>query len=372
MSINSLRYWVFTSGEQGIHGLDWGIKHASEYFSDRQKLDSEYRRVLKDFDLLPSLERPDNEVGLILLPWDKSDFIAGFIFSGTDHGGRPNTSSVICLIPSEVIGRMSANEVLKAIWENNNIFDISRINSLSRPDTLIFDVNKLDSDSAPAFKGVESWPNRNNGWLYVDGHLRELRHFLGTEDKEVKPHTKRKMIPALLFFVVILTFGTCYIILSSKPAEDVKESPNDNNTIYHDIKDDNVSNEPNNQVQQNIIVVNKTTSGEDRAGKIEELRKNIISLLTNAEITEITQNSFTVRARDWKEKEKSFDVYCKSIAKLQDEHRTKTDKIEEISKFPKLIKFQLSTPISQDVDVKDIDKIDKLVTKFLEQFKEEK
>ena len=87
--MKNLRYRVFTSGEQGIHGLDWGIKHASEYFADSQQLDTEYRALLKEFGLLPSLERPADEVGLIFLRWKGEDFIAGFIFSGTDHGDRP-------------------------------------------------------------------------------------------------------------------------------------------------------------------------------------------------------------------------------------------------------------------------------------------
>ena len=38
----NLAYWVFTSGEEGVHGLDWGVKHASKSFPDRYKLDSRY------------------------------------------------------------------------------------------------------------------------------------------------------------------------------------------------------------------------------------------------------------------------------------------------------------------------------------------
>ncbi|MBQ6773881.1 MAG: hypothetical protein IJP48_07485 [Synergistaceae bacterium] len=51
MNIKNLLYWVFTSGERGIHGLDWGVKHASEYLDDRQKLDSDYRALLRDFEV---------------------------------------------------------------------------------------------------------------------------------------------------------------------------------------------------------------------------------------------------------------------------------------------------------------------------------
>ena len=116
MSIKNLRYWVFTSGEPGIHGLDWGVKHASEHFTDRQKLDSDYRALLRDFGLPPSLERPVNGAGLVLMSWDKSSFIAGFIFPGTDHGSRPNTSSVIFVIPYEIASVKSVNEIIKTVW----------------------------------------------------------------------------------------------------------------------------------------------------------------------------------------------------------------------------------------------------------------
>ena len=69
MICKNLAYWVFTSGEEGVHGLDWGVKHASKSFPDRYKLDSRYRSLLKAFSLLPSLERPQRGAGLILLPW---------------------------------------------------------------------------------------------------------------------------------------------------------------------------------------------------------------------------------------------------------------------------------------------------------------
>ena len=57
MICKNLAYWVFTSGEEGVHGLDWGIKHASKSFADRYKLDSRYRSLLEDFSLSPSLEQ---------------------------------------------------------------------------------------------------------------------------------------------------------------------------------------------------------------------------------------------------------------------------------------------------------------------------
>ena len=51
-------YWVFTSGEEGEHGLGWCVKFASPSLlnlkiSARKDLDVKYRALLKDFNLPP-------------------------------------------------------------------------------------------------------------------------------------------------------------------------------------------------------------------------------------------------------------------------------------------------------------------------------
>ena len=243
-----MHYWVFTSGENGIHGLDWGIKHASEYFSDRQKLDTDYRALLKDFGLPPSLERPENETGLILLSWNQSDYIAGFIFSGMDHGDRPNTSSVICVIPSELVGIKSINEILNSIWSNNDIAEIARKNSQHRPDTLRLEGDSLVAENAPYFRNSVSWPGINNGWIQIDGKQRELLRVNAVKapvtQEEIKPITqegikppsrvKLKIVVALV--AVAMTFSAVKYFVSWNSENKVEIlRPGDNTRVSNDV-----------------------------------------------------------------------------------------------------------------------------------------
>lgn len=166
-----LSYWIFTSGEKGVHGLDWGIKFASESFSDKYALDVEYRDVLKNFSLNPSLKRP-NDLGFLVLPFRNAEYITGFIFPSIDHGGRRNTSAVIALIPSEIPKRMTVNELLGRIWCGNDIPDIARKNSEVRPDILILGENSTWKLSSLAEN--LKWPNRNEGYIFADGEFESL------------------------------------------------------------------------------------------------------------------------------------------------------------------------------------------------------
>ena len=81
--MRNLYYFVFTSGEEGVHGLDWGIKFSSKVLGDAVNLDINYRELLKKFALSPSLERPnkDNDIGLLLLPNNSSKLLIFIIKS---------------------------------------------------------------------------------------------------------------------------------------------------------------------------------------------------------------------------------------------------------------------------------------------------
>ena len=178
-----LAYWVFTSGEEGVHGLDWGIKHASPAFHDLDALDVEYRHTLSAFGLEPKIVIPDN-VGLVLLPFRDSR-IVGFVFPGTDHGGRPNSSAVVALIPREVSAGMSVNDTLRALWNGSDIPGIARKNSQGRPPFLTLSAD-LGRDS-PVFAGVVGW---NDRVIQADGELRRL--FMTDEPSNDEPvHDRR-------------------------------------------------------------------------------------------------------------------------------------------------------------------------------------
>ena len=348
MSIKNLRYWVFTSGERGIHGLDWGIKHASEYFSDRQQLDTEYRALLKEFGLLPSLERPAKEVGLILLRWKGADFIAGFIFAGTDHGDRPNTSSVICVIPSELVGRKSVNELIRDIWAKNNIAEIARKNSQCRPDTLRLEGDSVFTENVPYFKSSVSWPSDYNGWLQIDGKQRELLSVnasaLAEENKtlEVKKTSGRKL--KNIFLVLMIAAVACgayrYFVTSSG------NTPANNQTWNGTTTSGDTSPKP---------TVDST--GGEKQKKIDELREKLARLLKGG--ARIKGKPFTVRIFDWdNDKEKLSDECSKLMMTLQQSKGISPKKVGGTSRS---IEFPLRGQISEDAT------IDECIEAFLSQ-----
>ena len=357
MSIKSLRYWVFTSGESGIHGLDWGIKHASEYFTDRQELDTDYRALLKDFGLPPSLERPANEVGLILLSWKKSDYIAGFIFAGMDHGDRPNTSSVICVIPGELVGRKSVNETLKSVWERNNIAEIAHKNSQHRPDTLRLESDSLVAGNAPYFRSPVSWPGINNGWFQIDGNQRELSRVTAVTttvvQEEIKPSGgKLKIIVALV--AVAITFSAAKYFSSHS------EKTETSDRILPEVSGDV------NQLESKDAsnASNDTSSGaaeRKRLAKIEKLRDRLTEFLAGTKPV-VHGKKFTVRVLKWNEEtQKRFD----EILDIQKQIRPLKIAIEPAGKQGKSIEFTLRSPLSQGAAIGEC------IEAFIDQFKED-
>lgn len=173
--MRNLYYFVFTSGEEGVHGLDWGIKFSSKVLGDAVNLDINYRDLLEKFGLSPSLERPnkDNDVGLLLLP-NNSGKLLIFIFPGKDLQERLNTIAIACNIPIDLTFSFSVREAARRIWSANDLMKISGRNSF-RPDTLIFPDEPAPDIEYPfaASSGLMQWPE-NNGYLSIDRNIREL------------------------------------------------------------------------------------------------------------------------------------------------------------------------------------------------------
>lgn len=348
MSIKNLRYWVFTSGENGIHGLDWGIKHASEYFSDRQKLDTDYRALLKDFGLPPSLERPENEAGLILLSWNQSDYIAGFIFSGMDHGDRPNTSSVICVIPSELVGIKSINEILNSIWSNNDIAEIASKNSQHRPDTLRLEGDSLVAENAPYFRNSVSWPGINNGWLQIDGRQRELSRVNAVKapvtQMEIKPSSRGKLKIVVALVVVAMTFSTVKYFVSWNSENKVEIlRPGDNTRVSNDVA-----------VSQDKLgsptllgTLEDTSTKNIVEAEIIELREKLTKFLADIKGKPIKDGKNIIfRIGQWdEEKERLFAEIKSKINKIS--LKPKQPKHNDINIE---VTFSFSAPVSEDID----------------------
>lgn len=343
MNIKNLLYWVFTSGEQGIHGLDWGVKHASEYFDDRQKLDSDYRALLRGFGLPPSLERPVNvnEAGLVLLSWDRSSFIAGFIFSSTDHGSRPNTSSVMFVIPYELAGVKPVNEIIKSVWEKNNIPEIARKNSQNRPDTLRLEGDNIANETAPCFIESISWPRRNKGFIQVDGRLRELSRvddIIEPEIKESKSESSRLSLKFAAVFAAVIIAGALYFVMSPKPV--TSDPPKEVSQDIHESES-----KPESISESKLIdTPAPEASGvkDDNNALINELREKINQLLgTNPKIMDVKKRAFTVRVRA-----KDFNEELFTQLRGLTEGRISLEKSKA-----RLVTFKLSEPVSDDAEI---------------------
>ena len=216
----NLAYWVFTSGEEGVHGLDWGVKHASKSFPDRYKLDSRYRSLLKAFSLLPSLERPQRGAGLILLPWQgqgkdgDEGALMGFIFPGNDHKGRPNTTTVACVVLADVVRTLTLSEVVRALWSSNDLERIARRNSV-RPDTLFLDEKPPSAAEVPLPIPLSlKWPGKDVGYLMMDERVRDLRCLSHQLCPPPEGAAKKKRLRTLQFaaplVVLALAFGVYF------------------------------------------------------------------------------------------------------------------------------------------------------------------
>lgn len=214
-----IAYWVFTSGEEGVHGLDWGIKYASPPFSDRNALDVEYRHTLSAFGLEPKLVRP-NDVGLVLLPFRDSR-IVGFVFPGTDHGGRPNSSAVIAVIPRELSARISVNDTLRALWNSNDIPGIARKNSQNRPPFLTLSAEAMRD--SPVFAGVVGW---NDRVLQSDGELRRLSMiYEPRNDEPIPPRRNNAGIIAACVVIMAVIAGGYFVFGDSADDEPAMNEP---------------------------------------------------------------------------------------------------------------------------------------------------
>ena len=223
-------YWVFTSGEKGVHELDWGVKYASPAFRDRLSLDIRYRALLSEFSLPPSLEHPDSGVGLLLLPWENGAAL-GFVFPGSDHQGRPNTSAVVCLVMDSVLRNFSVADAARRIWENNDLESIALHAENGRPDTLSFEGATVVSSQLPSFVSVLSWPSSTVGYLQVKGELKKLSRVIPQRPAQEKPEkTPRNPLPLkkivlLLAVVAAVGLGASMMLNSDAPEEPKAPQP---------------------------------------------------------------------------------------------------------------------------------------------------
>lgn len=213
----NIPYFVFTSGEDGVSGLDWGVKFVSptSLFGqlNSQETDSFYKALMHSFGLAVdfkghSLSEPD----LLLVPWKVGSVMAGFIFPYWDssEGRRSNISLVSALIPASISKKYpDPHVVIEMLWDQNLLEDIAkrendRKHIKDRPPFLSFSesekrgganqfevtgdftrekrmtaVNQENSGLPPAIERLFiperlSWPDLHKGTVVLDKQMREL------------------------------------------------------------------------------------------------------------------------------------------------------------------------------------------------------
>ena len=221
-----LEYFVFTSGEKGVHGFDWGVKFSSYSLKNPHELDEHYRKTLSEFNLSPSLERPEN-FGLLLIPFDDENLL-GFIFPGHDLKGRPNTITVACKIPDEISKRFNVNEVVKNLWASNDLAKISQHEN-NRPNTILFNEN-FSASNEFQYLNLITWPNINNGYIVIDEKIKKLQREIFcpiNQPQKIKLSKQKYFFAACLLIAGIMIFYGVSKIPSSitPPLHDIQHLP---------------------------------------------------------------------------------------------------------------------------------------------------
>ena len=214
-----LEYFIFTSGEKGVHGFDWGVKFSSYSLKNPHELDEDYRKTLSEFNLSPSLERPE-KIGLLIIPFYDENLL-GFIFPNKDLKGRPNTITVACKIPDEISKRFNVNEVVKNLWASNNFVKISQREN-NRPDKLLFN-DEISASDEFEFLNLITWPNINKGYIVIDKNVRKIqREIININQPEkIKSSNKKYIFSACL----ILISGIIFFVTSKTQHKEIPPEP---------------------------------------------------------------------------------------------------------------------------------------------------
>ena len=302
--MKNLSYWIFTSGEKGIHGLDWGVKYASPIFSNGssidvsyRKLDVKYRALLEEFSLTPSLSRPDDDkVGLLLLSAENNSALLVFIFPSVDHQQRPNTSTVVCVVPEDLKQRMDVAEVVRHIWSSNDIEHIAQRNSSERPDFLQFYEDALTVTKATKILNLNSqlkWPGENDGYIQVNERITKLTRPISRMPQS--NNKLRKIIITLAGLCIVFTASIFAMIVLK--GEEV-DSQTSSITLYSpDIASSDNELPPKsiaNSVSSDIALGHEETTSvmEKRADEAQ-----VPSLLSNDELKKDTHDTSEIEAK---------------------------------------------------------------------------
>ena len=231
MAMRKLSYFVFTSGEEGIHGTDYGIKFASDVFGDHRQLDASYRDLLEGFGLQHGLECPESGVGILLLQWRQKLMV--FVFPGKDFLGRPKTAAVAFSIPADIAASFTPRETARRIWSANDVPGIAR-RDVVRPDAAVFPDEAAPEGNYPfvSSSALLKWPDDDRAYFSINRNIREI---LRQKEKQAvndrNYDSRKKNLPKILWIAAGVMIA---IVAGIYPLSDLQQdmpTPRENITV---------------------------------------------------------------------------------------------------------------------------------------------
>jgi len=225
-------YFIYTSGEKGMHGLDWGVKFVSPNWGTASDADQLYRTLMDRYGLKPSLERPDaGEAGFLILPISKGSF-RGYLFGifqpyrdSDAQGNRPNITLLACLISYSMVrdSGVTPGQIGAALLQQEGLNTIGfraedrHPRVLKRRSEIELDISSV-SHIPHALSNLDAWPQGAEGIWVFDGKLRKI--FPSESHKFAEDNSRPGGLAGLLSteklrnkWIIGLGFLACIVVL---------------------------------------------------------------------------------------------------------------------------------------------------------------
>lgn len=198
-------YFIYSSGEKGIHGLDWGIKFISTSWGTAVEADLLYRTLTDRYGLRPSLERPnDGEFAFLILPVSKGSF-NGYLFGmvqpyrdSNAQGNRPNIGLIACMISHNVVREsgMTPDRMGSALFQQEGLKTLGFRKKdrhpfvTERPTHIEFDTLPVP-EMIQGISKLNYWPQGSTGLWLFGNKIRQLSPIPIKKDKSEQPQQSK-------------------------------------------------------------------------------------------------------------------------------------------------------------------------------------
>jgi hypothetical protein len=184
----SVPYFIFTSGEKGLHGLDWGVKYVSPNWDKPETINRLYTDLAKQFGLSPGLKIPEkNGYGLILMPLappSQTQALMGVFWPYHDsksQGRRTNIALICCKVPASRLRQkgITPDQVANALMRIPGFETLALRKEdrppeyQHRPEHLNLDESLLESMEIESEK-LPLWPSQTEAFVSISGTTERL------------------------------------------------------------------------------------------------------------------------------------------------------------------------------------------------------